>query len=147
MARSILKSWVAGEVLLAGDLVTEFNNIYQNGLSIINPLTGTLTTNGNTITLDVDDDTSIDAGRADDVIDLALQNVDLFRFDGSVGSVQNGLTFTASAANNAVQIAPISGGSNISLNYVNDGTGQFQVDGENIFESDEMILSSQVFGS
>lgn len=45
MAISRVKTWSAGEVLTAADLNAEFNNILDNALSLISPLTGTLDVN------------------------------------------------------------------------------------------------------
>lgn len=45
-----MKTWIAGEVLTASDLNGEFNNIINNALSLISPLTGTLNANSNQIT-------------------------------------------------------------------------------------------------
>jgi hypothetical protein len=45
MAISRVKTWIAGEVLTASDLNNEFNNILNNALSLISPLTGNLNFN------------------------------------------------------------------------------------------------------
>lgn len=42
MAISRVKTWIAGEVLTASDLNGEFNNIINNALSLISPLTANL---------------------------------------------------------------------------------------------------------
>ena len=42
MAQSRVKTWSSAEVLTASDLNAEFNNILNNALSLISPLTGTL---------------------------------------------------------------------------------------------------------
>lgn len=47
MALARVKSWVALEVLFAADLNGEFNNILNNALSLISPLTGNLDVNSN----------------------------------------------------------------------------------------------------
>ena len=52
MALSRIKTWIAGEVLTASDLNAEYNNLLNNALTLISPLTGTLDIDGNTITLD-----------------------------------------------------------------------------------------------
>ncbi|MFZ2651283.1 MAG: hypothetical protein WA210_14370 [Burkholderiaceae bacterium] len=49
MALSRIKSWIA-EILYASDLNAEFNNILNNALSLISPLTGNLAAGGNKIT-------------------------------------------------------------------------------------------------
>lgn len=52
MALSRVKTWIAGEVLNASDLNTEFNNILNNPMSLISPITSGLDLDGNTLTLD-----------------------------------------------------------------------------------------------
>ena len=42
MAISRVKVWIAGEVLTASDLNGEFNNVLNNALSLISPLTANL---------------------------------------------------------------------------------------------------------
>lgn len=46
MALSRVKVWSAGEILYASDLNSEFNNILNNGLSLISPLTTSLNAGG-----------------------------------------------------------------------------------------------------
>ena len=50
MAISRVKVWIAGEVLTASDLNTEFNNVLTQALALISPLTGDLNFNGNKAT-------------------------------------------------------------------------------------------------
>ncbi len=50
MAIARIKVWVANEVLTASDLNAEFNNILDNPVSLISPLTGALNFNGNQAT-------------------------------------------------------------------------------------------------
>ena len=45
MAISRVKTWISGEVLTASDLNAEFNNILNNALSLLSPLTGDLNFN------------------------------------------------------------------------------------------------------
>lgn len=49
MALSRVKTWIA-EILYASDLNAEFNNLLNNALSLISPLTGNLDAGGNKIT-------------------------------------------------------------------------------------------------
>jgi len=51
VALSRIKTWVA-EVLTYSDLNSEFNNILNNPISLISPLTGSLDIDGQTLTLD-----------------------------------------------------------------------------------------------
>ena len=50
MSISRVKSWISGEVLTASDLNNEFNNLLNNALSLVSPLTGDLDFNGNKAT-------------------------------------------------------------------------------------------------
>jgi hypothetical protein len=50
MALSRVKTWIAGEVLTASDLNNEFNNVLNNALALISPLTGNLDFNNNKAT-------------------------------------------------------------------------------------------------
>ena len=50
MAISRVKSWISGEVLTASDLNNEFNNLLNNALALVSPLTGNLNFNNNQAT-------------------------------------------------------------------------------------------------
>ena len=50
MALSRVKTWISGEVLTAVDQNAEFDNILNNALTLISPLTGTLNANTNQVT-------------------------------------------------------------------------------------------------
>lgn len=50
MSLSRIKTWIAGEVLTASDLNTEFQNILDNAFSMISPLTASLNAGGFKIT-------------------------------------------------------------------------------------------------
>ncbi len=52
MALSRVKTWIAGEVLTASDLNSEFNNLINNAVSLISPVAGAFDFDGQTITLD-----------------------------------------------------------------------------------------------
>ena len=47
MAISRVKVWIANEVLTASDLNSEFNNLLNNALALVSPLTGNLDFNNN----------------------------------------------------------------------------------------------------
>lgn len=122
MALGRVKTWIA-EVLTASDLNAEFNNILNNALSLISPLTGTLDANGNEIVLDADADTSITAD-TDDRLDLKLSGTDLFRFDGTATTPVNGFDFIASAAASEPSVTAVGSDTDISVNLVPKGTGR-----------------------
>lgn len=50
MALSRVTTWISGDVLTAAALNGEFNNLLNNALSLISPLTGTLDFNNNQAT-------------------------------------------------------------------------------------------------
>ena len=50
MALSRVTTWSSGQVLTAGDLNGEYNNILNNALTLISPLTGNLALGGNLLT-------------------------------------------------------------------------------------------------
>ena len=140
MALSAVKTWIAGEVLFASDLNAEFANIYSNGEDLISPATQARDMNGFALILDADADSSIGAD-TDDRIDLQLQGVDLFRFDGSAVTSVNGLDFIASATGNDVTIVAQGSDTNINIDVQPKGSGVFTVDGADTFDP----IATQVF--
>ena len=70
------KTWIAGEVLTASDLNSEFLNIYDNGQSIGFPRTSAADFDGQELILDADGDSSITAD-TDDQIDFKLGGTDV----------------------------------------------------------------------
>jgi hypothetical protein len=148
MAISAAKTWVAGEVLTASDLNNEFINVYSNGETLGWPATISKNFAGNVLILSSDGNTTLTADTPDR-LDLALSGTDLFRWDGTVATPVNGLDFIAGASGSSVGIKAVSGtDSNIDINLIPKGTGAVEVSGSEIFfqESDQHILSSQVFG-
>lgn len=89
MAISRAKTWIAGEVLTASDLNGEFNNIINNALALISPLTDALDCNGQEIILDADADTSIQCV-TDDQINLKMGAVKALGI-----AIASGMTFAA----------------------------------------------------
>ncbi len=134
MAVTQFKTYIAGEVLTASDLNSSLNRITDNGEDLAWPATKAKDLNGQELTLDVDGDTGILAD-TDDRIDFRVQNVDLFRFDGSVSSVVNGLDFTASATGNAVVIQPQGTDTIIDISIIPKGG----------HASGNLILQGQIF--
>lgn len=106
MALSASKVWIAGEVLLASDLVAEFANIYNNGQSVGFPRTGSSDFDGNELILDADGDTSITSD-TDDQIDFRVGGTDRVRMIISglnvvSGTLQeNGVNIVANAKRQA----------------------------------------------
>jgi hypothetical protein len=97
MALTRVKTWIADEELTASTLNAEFDNIINNAVSLISPVTSALDLDGNQLILDSDADTHLTAD-TDDRIDIALSGTDLFRFDGTATTPVNGITFIAGAA-------------------------------------------------
>ena len=131
MALSAVKVWVAGEILFASDLNAEFSNVYSNGEDLGIPATKAHDMNGLELTLDSDGDSGVIAD-TDDRIDLKLQGVDLFRFDGTTATSVNGLDFTASDAGNDVVIVAQGSDTNIDIDIQGKGAGDILANGASI---------------
>jgi hypothetical protein len=129
MALSAVKTWIAAEILFASDLNAEFANIYTNGEDLGTPATKAHDMNGFEVTLDADGDSGILAD-TDDRIDMRIQGVDLFRFDGTTASCVNGLDFQASDTGNDVVIIAQGSDTNISVDMQGKGTGWVLADGD-----------------
>ncbi len=140
MAVTQFKTYVAGEVLTASDLNSSLLRITDNGEDLAWPATKAKDLNGQELTLDADGDSGI-ISDTDDRIDFRIQAVDLFRFNGTVASVANGLDFTASATGVAVAIAAVGTDTNIDISLEPKGNGQV------LFPSTpvDLILQTQVF--
>ena len=89
MAVSRSKTWIAGEVLSAADLNSEFNQILDNGQDLANPATKALDLDGNELILDGDGDTSITAD-TDDQIDFRVGGTDRVQMTNTVFNVLSG---------------------------------------------------------
>ncbi len=150
MALSASKTWVAGEVLTASDLNGEFSNIYGNGEDLGWPATKTKALAGQTLTLDSDGDSSLEAG-TDDRLDLSLNGTALFRWDGTVATPVNGLDFVAAAAASEPAIVAVGSDTDIDIELTPKGTGNVTQGGTRVLllgdeETDQVILAGQVFG-
>lgn len=152
MAVTALKTWIAGEVLTASDLNSEFSNIYSGGESLGWPATTEKDLNGQEFWLDSDKDSSLHVS-TDDLLNVKLQGQDLFNFDGTTASSVNGLDFTAAAAGSPATVSIDAQGSStdIDINLVPKGAGNAEVGGTRILvlgdeETAQTILSTQVFG-
>lgn len=106
----------------ASDLNTEFNNIIQNALTLISPITGTLDLDGNELILDGDADTSITAN-TDDQIDYKLGGTDIFRML-TVASAVNGINWTGSVTTESVKIQAFGSDTDIDINLTPKGNGE-----------------------
>ena len=95
MALSRVKTWVA-EVLYSADLNAEFNNIIDNQMSYISPVTAAFDMDGFELILDAGGNSSITMD-TDDQLDIKLNGADVFVFDGTEASPTNGMTFVAKA--------------------------------------------------
>lgn len=127
MALGRVKNWIA-EVLTASDLNAEFNNILNNAISLISPLTGSLDADGKEIVLDAGGNSSITSD-TNNLVDIKLSGTDLFKFDGTVTTPVNGLQFTAAAASSEPDITAFGSDTDISINQVPKGAGKLQHSG------------------
>ena len=135
MALSRINAWVAGQVLTASALVGEFDNIYNNGLSLISPLTGALDFNGNRIdnlakgtlgtpglNFSADTNTGLHSSAAD-VMEAVLGGVRGVQFTGVGTTAVNWLDLRNSIAGSPLTIAAEGTDSNIGIQIVPVGTG------------------------
>lgn len=114
MSISPYKTFVAGEVLTAADLNASFLQITNAGISLVSPLTSNLDFDGNSLILDGDADSYINAA-VDDVFLVHLQGVDLFKFNGSVASPVNGMQFNARPTGQYPYLVPIGADASIAI--------------------------------
>lgn len=98
MSLSRIKVWIAGEVLTASDLNTEFNNILQNPVSLISPLTGALDLDGNSVTLDAAGATSFVSSAA---VSWNFTSGSKTGTPGTTGSISNWSAQTFTDSNTA----------------------------------------------
>lgn len=96
MAISRVKTWNNGDTLTAADLNAEFNNIIDNPLSLISPLTGALDMNGQEFILDADGDSSITAD-TDDQIDFKIGGSDRGSWTSTAFTLNNNLRLNTAA--------------------------------------------------
>ncbi len=139
MAISVFKSWISGEVLSASDLNSSFTQITGNGEDLGWPATKSKDMDGNELVLDADGDSSLHVS-TDDQLDLKLQGVDAFIFDGTTASIVNGMTFGATATGTDPTITAQGTDTNIGINLVTKGTGTIKHNGVTVAGMD--IISS-----
>lgn len=96
MALARVKTWSSGEVLTASDLNAEFNNILNNAVSLLTPLTGSLDLDGYALTVDSAAVTTLTSTSA---IGLSYTTGAKSGTPGTTGSIANfsAHTFTDSA--------------------------------------------------
>lgn len=123
MALARIKTWIA-EILTASDLNAEFNNILNNGGgSLSSPRTANFDLDGYTCVIDADADTYFNAA-TDDVVDFYGQSTLLFKFDMSVSTPVNALTFTATATGLPPTITARGGDTNVGVALAPKGSGR-----------------------
>ncbi len=116
MSLSAIKTWAAGEVLDAPDLVAEFANIYNNGTALITPFTATVNANGNIL-----------------ANAIHTHTVQTFTDADATPSVAAGTVFKT-ANTGATTITALDGGSNGQFIYIliNDANTTIDFTGTNL---------------
>lgn len=145
MALGPVKTWVADEILFASDLVAEFANVYNNGENLATPATKAHDMNGFELTMDAAGGSGFISDTTNR-IDVKLQGVDLFRFDGTTATSVNGLTFTASDTGNDVVVVAQGSDSNIDVDIQPKGTGVVLLNSIDPYAApDGIVLATQIF--
>ena len=134
MALSRVKNWVSAEVLYASDLENEFNNVLNNGLALISPLTGNLDFSGFSLAnlavgavgspgayFNGDTNTGVYQAVADS-LDVAAGGVRVASFYTRTSAV-NYLAFRPGVTGNTVTIEAAGSDTNIGIELVPKGTG------------------------
>jgi hypothetical protein len=98
MALARVTTWSAGQVLTADALNAEFNNIINNGTSLIQPWVGSFDLDGNTLIIDGDADTSIDSA-TDDTLDFTIAGADDFRMTANTFTALSGSSINVVSGN------------------------------------------------
>ena len=138
MALAAVKTFIAGEVLLAADLNALNTNILDNALSLVSPWTANMSAGGFLLTtlnlgsagspsLQFTGDTNTGVYRpAADTVGLAGAGVDVVRATGAAGGV-NYHDLRSQSAGNAPELQAAGTDTNISLRMVPKGTGYVQI--------------------
>lgn len=103
MALNRVKNFIK-EILTFADLNAEFDNILNNPVSLISPLTDTLDMNGKELTLDASGASAITTATTN-VIDIEAQSFAVLKVDGTTATPANGLTVAAADAADPVLIS------------------------------------------
>lgn len=149
MALTALKTWSADEVLTRADLNAEFGNIYDNGEDLGWPATKDKNLDGNALVLDADTDSQLSVSATDDQLDLQLQNVLLFRWNGAVASPVNAVTWTAAASGSPPVLSATSSGgadTNVDINITPLGSGTIFMNGNILPLQDDAVIATAMFG-
>lgn len=138
MALAAVKTFLAGEILLAADLNALNTNILDNALSLVSPWTANMSAGGFRLTTMAagtvgsptvqptgDTNTGI-YWPAADTTSLAGAGVDVLRAVGAAGGV-NYHDFRSQSAGNAPELQAAGTDTNISLRLVPKGTGYVQI--------------------
>jgi len=138
MAVAPYKTYIAGEVLTAADLVNSFLQIHNNGDDLASPATKAHDMNGFQLILDADADSGIRAS-TDDRIDLMLAGTNLFRFVTTTQSALdvNGIDFYSNIVTQAPRIVAVGSDTDVSINLVPKGAGSVQINGNPIGGTEE----------
>lgn len=125
MAISRLKTWIAAERLNAADLNGEINNIINNPVDLWSPAAKAADMNGFELIMDADADSSLTAD-TDDRLDVRLNAVDLFYWDGTTSTLANlHMRGTAGGYNN--RISDVNGNEILELQGVASAVNQLAV--------------------
>ena len=144
MALSRVKTWVS-EILTAADLNAEFDNILNNALTLVSPLTANLDANGKTIILDADGDSSI-AADTDDRLDFAAGGFDVLRVDGTTASVVNGLVLIGTATGVAPQIEA-RGEANTGIDFHDSNSAEILILASTASAVNEVTITNKATGA
>ena len=144
MSQARAKTWIK-EILTFADLNAEFDNILDNALSVISPITGTLDMNGEELNLGSDSDTSIHSS-SDDIIDFKAKSFDVLKVDGTTASSQNGIT-VESTATGVDPIIAAHGEADMGIEFHNDQGEELLVLATTPTAVNEITITNDASGS
>ena len=139
MAISRITTWISGQVLTASALNGDFNNIIDNALSLISPLTANLAAGGFSITglalgavgtpsLSFTGDSNTGSySPAADVYALTAGGVDTMRFSTVASAVNYFSVIPVAAAGVGVRLLADGSDTNVNMHLEGKGTGFVQI--------------------
>ena len=140
MSLARVHNWAAAEVLTASDLNAEFNNILNNALSLISPLTASLDVNNfrltnfilgsvtaPSISFQSDANTGIFSTAAD-TVDITAGGVESARFSTAAVGV-NFFKFVPSATTASIDMQAAGSDTDISMKITPKGAGTVTITG------------------